>query len=159
MAQFVTLFVAPDSTYSALTWHFGAMPRRGTNPLTVERVEAMQRKAVRFAADVLRDDDKADELESLTPEEYAERKGIRIVGNPKPDQQGKRMMAAKSPTKQDLEELLDEAGAKAQQMLDAKLTRRELVELAEEMDELLNGPADEDEDEEAEDELDDEDDD
>ena len=46
--------------------------------LTREQVEKRQAKAVRFAADVLEDDDLADELESLTPEEYAEKKKLLI---------------------------------------------------------------------------------
>lgn len=39
----------------------------------------MQAKAVRFLRDVVGDPDKADEIEDLSPEEYAERKGVEIV--------------------------------------------------------------------------------
>jgi hypothetical protein len=51
---------------------------------TLEQAAAAQKKAVRFAADVLEDDDKANELESLTVEEYADRKRLHIVtSNPR----------------------------------------------------------------------------
>jgi hypothetical protein len=50
-------------------------PRRKT-ALTEDQVAARQDKAVRFARNVLGDDDLANELEELTPAEYAERKGL-----------------------------------------------------------------------------------
>lgn len=60
--------------------HGAENPRR-KKPLTREQVEKRQVKAVRFAAAVLEDDDLADELESLSPQEYAERKGL-LMTNP-----------------------------------------------------------------------------
>ena len=50
----------------------------------------MQAKAVRFLRDVVGDPDKADEIEDLAPEEYAERKGVEVVEeNPRPIQREK----------------------------------------------------------------------
>jgi hypothetical protein len=68
------------------------MKRRKANPKekTREQVEGMQAKAVRFLRDVVKDDDKADEIEGLSTAEYAERKRIQLT-NPKA--KGKRQKA------------------------------------------------------------------
>jgi enoyl-CoA hydratase/carnithine racemase len=55
---------------------------RKRKALTREQVERRQAKAVRFVSDVVGDEDLADELESLTPEEYAQRKGVDLINNP-----------------------------------------------------------------------------
>ena len=49
---------------------------------TREQLERLQAKAVRFVRDVLDDPDKADEIEGMTAEEYADKKRIHLV-NPK----------------------------------------------------------------------------
>jgi hypothetical protein len=49
---------------------------------TYDQVEQTKAKASRFAANVLEDDDLADDLEDESPEDYAERKGIVITDNP-----------------------------------------------------------------------------
>lgn len=68
--------------------------------LTLEQIEARRQKAIRMA-DIVRDDpDLADELESLTPEEYAERRGFQIVENPR----GKEVRTMPRPTREELEE-------------------------------------------------------
>jgi hypothetical protein len=46
---------------------------------TREQVEKMQEKAVRFLDDVVGDPDKADEIEDMTVEEYADKKRIHLV--------------------------------------------------------------------------------
>ena len=48
---------------------------------TRDQVRQAQGKAVRFAQNVLVDDDLADELEGLSTEGYAERKGL-VIRNP-----------------------------------------------------------------------------
>lgn len=60
------------------------MKRRKANPKekTREQAEKMQAKAVRFLRDVVKDSDKADEIEGLSVAEYAERKKIALT-NPK----------------------------------------------------------------------------
>lgn len=46
---------------------------------TYEQAEAMQAKAVRFLLDVVGDEEKAREIEGLSVDEYAERKGLRLL--------------------------------------------------------------------------------
>jgi FtsZ-binding cell division protein ZapB len=65
---------------------------------TLEQVESTKAKAARFVRDVLQDDNRAEEIEDESPQDYAERKRITIT-NP----QRNKTMAA--PTRQ---ELLDE---------------------------------------------------
>ena len=50
--------------------------------ITVDQAQRKQAAAVRFAENFLNDQDKADELADLTPEEYAERRGFEIIDNP-----------------------------------------------------------------------------
>jgi len=73
---------------------------------TIDEVEATKEKAVRFARNVLKDDDKADDLESESPESYAERKRIVIIDNP---QQRRKFNVANGNdmTKADLEDCMD----------------------------------------------------
>jgi len=47
--------------------------------LTREQTQTAQARAVRFAKNVLEDSNLADDLESLTPGEYADRRGITIA--------------------------------------------------------------------------------
>jgi hypothetical protein len=42
---------------------------------TIDRIESKKDKAVRFLRDVLEDEDRADEIEDESAEDYAERKG------------------------------------------------------------------------------------
>jgi hypothetical protein len=49
--------------------------------LTADQVQARKDKAVRFAENVLEDDDLADDLDSESVESYAERKRIKIIPN------------------------------------------------------------------------------
>jgi hypothetical protein len=111
----------------------------------------MQRKAVRFVEDVLGDFEKAEEISDLSPEEYAERKRIRIVDNPTKD--GKGLSAMANRKKQELEDLLEDVGGKVAEMLNPSLTRTQIVVLAQEIDEMVNG-SDEDEDDDIEDDDD-----
>lgn len=50
-------------------------------PRTRRQVKTAQERAIRAAEDLLEDFDLADELASLTPEEYAERRHFEIVEN------------------------------------------------------------------------------
>jgi hypothetical protein len=47
--------------------------------MPLDAIERKQAKAVQFLRDVADDPDKADEFESMSPEEYAEHKGIEIA--------------------------------------------------------------------------------
>ncbi len=50
-----------------------------TKELTREQVAGRQKKAVQFTERVRDDPDRADEIAGMTPEEYAERRGFKIV--------------------------------------------------------------------------------
>jgi hypothetical protein len=104
----------------------------------------MQAKAVRFAADVLEDDDLAGELEALSATEYAVRKHVRIIANP---QKEKRIaMATIALTKKELSDTLDQVGERLVSMLDPSFTRLDLIAGIKELDALVNGSEDEDDD-------------
>jgi cell shape-determining protein MreC len=47
--------------------------------MSLDAIERKQAKAVQFLRDVADDPDKADEFEAMSPEEYAEHKGIEIA--------------------------------------------------------------------------------
>ena len=82
--------------------------------LTRRQLESRKTKAVRFTRDVLGDDDRADEIEDESLEDYAERKAIRII-NPK----GARKMAGQ--TRRELlerVEQLEDENAELQSQLD-----------------------------------------
>jgi hypothetical protein len=70
--------------------------------LSRKQVESRKAHAVRFTRDVLGDDDRADEIEDESLDDYAERKRIRLV-NP---QRGVRKMAVK--TRSELMERIEE---------------------------------------------------
>jgi hypothetical protein len=93
---------------------------------TLEQTETAQARAVRFAENVLEDSDLADELESLTPEEYADRKGIVITN------QGEMKVANGNGDPRTKAELLDEIDD-LQSQLDA-------------INDILNPPSDDDDD-------------
>jgi hypothetical protein len=60
-------------------------------------------------------------------------------------------MATTTPTKAELQQTLDEIGEKVTEMLNPALTREQVIELAQELDELVNGSDEDDETEEEED--------
>ena len=119
---------------------------------TSEQVEAMQRKAVRFAENVLEDDDLADELDALSVQEYAERKHLTIAN---PARREKPQLASTG-TKKELQDSLDEVGNQIMEMLDPSLTRKEIVERLQELDSFVNGDDEEDEEDDSAAEDDDE---
>lgn len=51
--------------------------------LTRDQLEGRKEKAARFVRDVLGDDDRADEIEDESIDDYAERRKIEIVDNPR----------------------------------------------------------------------------
>jgi hypothetical protein len=69
--------------------------------LTRKQLESRKAQAVRFTRDVLGDEDRANEIEDESLEDYAQRKAIRLT-NPK----GVRKMAA--PTRRELLEHIDQ---------------------------------------------------
>src|SRR5689334_6677220 len=85
---------------------------------TREQVETAHQRAVRFAESVQQDAELADELASLTTEEYADRKRLQII-NPYTTERNRAIMP-KQPTRAELqgriEELEEENAAMAEQL-------------------------------------------
>jgi hypothetical protein len=52
---------------------------RGGKERTYEQAAAMQQKAVKFLRDLIKDEDKANEIEGLSVGEYADRKGLVLI--------------------------------------------------------------------------------
>jgi len=94
---------------------------RQKKPLTIEQLEKRQRKAVQFAETFLHDDVLANELRELTPEQYAERRGISIQN---PQRKGVITVANRTSGQTHEEELEQE--------------RDEAIELLEEAQEALD---------------------
>jgi hypothetical protein len=112
---------------------------------TLDQVERMQDKAVQFLRDIVGDDDKADDFDEMTAEEYATHKGITISDNPEISRRSYPMADASkaelSNTLDDIQDVLDDA-------LAPELTREELVAKVKEAYSLASGE-DENEDETA----------
>lgn len=105
---------------------------------TLDQVESMKAKAVRFVRDVLGDEDRAEEIEDESPEDYAERKRIEIV---EPNPLRKRFICMPTgPTKADLESRIEELEAE----------NEDLQERLNSINEIVNGDEEEDEDSEEE---------
>lgn len=145
------------------------------NSRTIQQVRTAKDRAERFLRNVLHDDDRADEVADESPEHYAERRHIELIENParlsraaavrdmldfmdhSHSRRNNTTMA--QPTKQELNDLVTEAGDKITELLDPELTREEIVRKAKELDELINGSDEDDEDDDDEgDEGDEEDD-
>ena len=109
---------------------------------TLDQMERMKDKAAQFVRDVLGDDDRAQEIEDESVESYSDRKRIEIVDNP---QRKNAPMATQ--TKAELVEVLDQAGEKVADLLNPILTREQLVEGLQELDEMINGEEEEEEEE------------
>src|SRR2546425_8871317 len=80
------------------------MPRKTK---TLDEVQAMQEKAVRFLRDVVGDPDKAEEFANMTPQEYAEHKRVRIE-NPALSMTNMRGGTMARPTRAELEDRVEE---------------------------------------------------
>ena len=83
-------------------------------PLTRDQIQARKDKAVRFVRDVLDDHERADEIEDESLEDYAARRRIDILDNPK----GVHRMPTKQELMDQIRELEDE-NSELQDQLDA----------------------------------------
>jgi hypothetical protein len=129
---------------------------------TLAQVATAKKRAVTFTRSVLEDDDRADEIEEESLQDYAERKGITIVENPGPVKkkskkaQKGRLKTMAGNTKAELEGMMDQVCTIASDALDPASTRKELVEALQGIYDIV-GPEDEnddDDDEEADDDDD-----
>ena len=112
---------------------------------SLDQIEKMQAKAVRFLRDVADDPDRADEFEAMSPEEYAEHRGIEIVSNPSQITiRIRRRTAVAKPTRADLEDRVEELEEENQALNDKLDSILDIVEEDEGEDEA--GEATEDDD-------------
>jgi len=111
--------------------------------LTREQIETAQARAVRFAENVLEDSDFADDLEALTPEEYADRRGITITD---PLERRITNMAngnGNSMTKVDTKDVCDQLQDILSEAYTPEASREELAAaIGDALDLLENGPTD-----------------
>ena len=105
------------------------MPRKVK---TLDQIEQMQAKAVRFLRDVVGDPDKASEFEAMTPDEYATHKKITIRENP-------RRISMPDASKADLNNQLDDIQDILDDALDPELSREELVAKVKEAYDVVAG--------------------
>jgi hypothetical protein len=112
---------------------------------TREQTETAQARAVAFAQNVLDDSDLADDLESLTPEEYADRKGI-VITNPlerTPTNMANGNGGNGDMTKADLQDVCDEVQDILTDAYTPEASREELAAaIGDALDLLENGPTD-----------------
>lgn len=111
-----------------------------------DQVAAAQDKAVRAAENLQQDDDLADELASLSVEEYASRRGWEIVSNP--NRSERTIMAATSKATQNLAKRVEELEAENEQLID---DNQYLTEQLDEIRSIATSSLDDDDDVEDED--------
>ncbi|MFN0112991.1 MAG: hypothetical protein ACKVZH_29375 [Blastocatellia bacterium] len=86
--------------------------------MTLRQAETSRSRGIRFVRDVLEDDDRADELDDESLDDWADRKSVTIVENPKtlkPKTKEKLYML----TKQQLEDRVAELEEREARILDA----------------------------------------
>jgi hypothetical protein len=116
------------------------------------RAQAERKKAQAAAfMERIEEPDRADEFDSMSVEEYAEHKGLRIA-NPKFKARSKEMATTSLPSKSDLQDQIDSAIEILDGAYEPESTREDLAEAVGSALEVLRG---EDEDEGDEDEGDD----
>jgi hypothetical protein len=107
--------------------------------LTRDQAETAKKRAAPFLRNVLQDEDRADEVESESLDDWAEETG-RTITNPA---KRKPTMAQNGVTKGDLQDTLDQVGDMIVNALDPSLTREDVIQKLQEMDDLVNGDDDE----------------
>jgi len=119
--------------------------------LTRDQAETAKRRAVLFLTNVLQDDDRADEVENQTVDEWAEETG-RTITNP-----AKRRTPnmANGPTKDELQDTIDQVGDMIADALDPALSREEVIQKLQEIDDIVNNGDDDSDDDDSDDDDDD----
>lgn len=112
---------------------------------TINQIESMRQKAVRFLRDVVGDPDKAEEFEAMSPSDYAEHKKIRMIENPA--SQSNRRSTTTTMARKTYADLQAEV----------KDLKEENADLSDRMDTILDivSPQEDDDDDETEDDEDD----
>jgi hypothetical protein len=123
---------------------------------TIEQVETAQARAVNFLRNVIQDDDRADEVQDMTPEEWASEKGVNIL-NSNPKRRNKNVANGNggngsddvsSMTKAELVDLVDQVTGILEDAYSPESSREDLASAIGDALDLLEGNGgDEDEDE------------
>jgi hypothetical protein len=108
--------------------------------ITIGDAETKRHKAVDFLRRIGQDDN-ADKFDDMTPEEYAEHKGLELIENPQLNRQDRRKHMARGKSKVELEAELDESNSY-------------IEELEGKLDDIAGIAADEDEEEDNSDDSD-----
>jgi hypothetical protein len=118
--------------------------------VTFEQVESKNDKAVRFLRDVLQDDDRVDEVEDKSPEDFAERKRITITNSRR-----RRTVANGNEndamSKGDLQDCIDRATQILTDAYTPEASREELAAAVGDALDALSGDYDEDADDDSDD--------
>jgi len=110
--------------------------------VTYAQVEARKEKAVRFLRDVVGDDDRADEVESESVEDYATRKRL-VIENTAQRRVNNVANGNNSMTKADLQEVCDQVQDILSQAYAPESSREDLAAaIGDALDLLENGPTD-----------------
>jgi hypothetical protein len=117
--------------------------------VTIEQVESRKDKAVRFLRDVLRDDDRADEVEDESPEDYAARKRITITNSPK--RRTITVANGNAMTKDDLQDCIDQATQILEDAYQPETSREDAMAAIGDALDALGGDSDADEDDDSDD--------
>lgn len=118
--------------------------------LTTDQAETAKLRAANFFRNVQHDEDRAEEIEAQTVEQWAEETGRTLKQNPR--RRIITMPSANSTTKRELEDTLDDVNGLLEDALDPALTREEVIQKLQAMDDLINGDDDDEDDDEDEDE-------
>ena len=120
--------------------------------VTREQAERKKKQAAAFM-ERIGEDDRADEFDDMSVEEYAEHRGLELASNPNRKARKRTM-----PTKSELQEQVDSAVAILNEAYTPESTREELAAAVGEALDILNGEDEDSADEDDDDSTDDEDD-
>jgi hypothetical protein len=115
--------------------------------LTRDQAQSRKDKAVRFAENVLDDPDLADDIESEDLDSWVERKGIKLIDNPR--ERSPKMANGNGETKADLQDCVDEAASILEAAYTPEASREELAAAIGQALDILSGEDDEDDDDTA----------
>ncbi len=110
--------------------------------LTLQQAETAKKRAGRFVSNVMGDEDRADDIEDETLDEWLNETGRKLKSNPQ--RKKKTMAASNTATKSDLQDQIDQISDMVADALDPVLSREEVVQRLQDIDEVINGDDDDD---------------
>ena len=111
--------------------------------LTRDQAQSRKDKAVRFAENVLDEPDLADDIESEDLDSWVERKGIKLIDNPR--ERSLDMANGNGGTKADLQDCVDEAASILEDAYTPEASREELAAAIGQSLDILSGSEEDDE--------------